>query len=146
PATVEEDQHARRPRLRSAGATDCERDRGAPARARPRRLRGSTRERDPSPHRAAPRERHDHRLPSPARLSRPEGVHPALRALPTRAPDRGLAADARDGSRLDGEPELSEHLDRASLPALEVARREANPRRELVSRSEDRLRRVTPLL
>ena len=49
-------------------------------------------------------------------------------------------------SRLDGELELSEHLDGAGLPALEITGGKALARSELISRAQDCFRRVTALL
>ena len=46
-------------------------------------------------------------------------------------------------SRLDGESKLSEHLDGAGLPALEITGGKALARGELISRAQDCFRRVT---
>ena len=45
-------------------------------------------------------------------------------------------------SRLDGESKLSEHLDGAGLPALEISGGKALARGELISRAQDCFRRV----
>src|SRR5262245_3957329 len=60
-----------------------------------------------------------------------------------RAVTSGVAALRCRSSRLDGESKLSEHLDGAGLPALEIAGGKALPRGELISRAQDRFRRIT---
>src|SRR5262245_5383490 len=60
-----------------------------------------------------------------------------------RAVTSGVASLRCWSSRLDGESKLSEHLDRAGLPALEIAGGKALPRGELISRAQDRFRRIT---
>src|SRR5215467_3419538 len=47
---------------------------------------------------------------------------------------------------LNGETQLSEHLDSACLAALEVSGAEPLPRGELVGRAQDRLVRVMPVV
>src|SRR5580692_8114667 len=57
-----------------------------------------------------------------------------------------VSALARRAARLDGKPQVSEHLDRTALPALEITGGEAVARGELVRGAQNCLRGVTAFL